>query len=87
MLVDLSTLKTVPYTSPIGRFFVLVERLYSDDVGSVRLLEGQDWAVLNFQKTGTVPLNPSDEFSTLFDEQVFTFLMATRKIYLGNRPL
>ena len=51
------------------------------------LLEGQDWAALNFQKTGMLPLNPSDAYSHLFQERVFTFLMATRQIYLGNEPL
>lgn len=51
------------------------------------LVEGQDFAVLNFQKTGNTPLNPSGAFSNMFGERVFTFLMATEKIYLGNVPL
>ena len=60
-----------------------------ENVSDVRyaLLEGQDWAVLNFQKTGKIPLNPSEEYSAIFDERVFTFLMATREIYLGNQLL
>lgn len=52
-----------------------------------RLLDNQDYAVLNFQQSGSLPLNPSDEFSVLFEERVFTFLMATRKIYKGNTPM
>ena len=57
------------------------------EVKSAILLEGQDWAVLNFQKTGTVPLNPSNDYLPFFEERVITFLMATRQIYLGNEPL
>ena len=52
-----------------------------------KLLHAQDFAVLNYQMTGTVPLNPSDEFSDLFEERVYTFLMATRTIFRGNTRL
>ena len=58
-----------------------IDRFCAQDDGTdVRytLLEGQDWAALNnFQKTGMLPLNPSDAYSHLFQERVFTFLMAT----------
>ena len=64
----------------IGRF--LKQDEHSD--AYYKLSKGQDWAILNFQKTGTVPLEPSDKFSQSFDERVFTFIMADRKIFRGK---
>lgn len=65
-----------------------MERFCADDDTvdpHYRLLEGQDYAVLNFQTSGSTPLNPSDPYRVLFAERVFTFLMCTKQIFLGNK--
>lgn len=48
-----------------------------------------EFAILNYQDFGTVPLQPLDPFfqGQIFAERVFTFLMKTRELYLGNNLL
>lgn len=45
-----------------------------------------DFAILNYQNFGTVPLQPLDPFfqGAIFDQRVFTFLMPRKEVYLGN---
>lgn len=47
------------------------------------------FAILNFQNFGFQPMEPFDPSfqGTIFDERVFTFLMNTKEVYLGNRRI
>jgi hypothetical protein len=54
------------------------------DKARYRLVEGQEWAVLNYQKTGQLPIEPSLPYDNLFQKHVFTFLMASKQLYLGS---
>jgi hypothetical protein len=44
------------------------------------------FAILNYQNFGTKPMLPFDPYfqCTIFDQWVFTFLMQTKEVYLGN---
>jgi hypothetical protein len=48
-----------------------------------------EFAILNYQDFGTVPLQPLDQSfqEQIFAERVFTFLMKTKELYLGNHLL
>ena len=48
-----------------------------------------EFAILNYQNFGTEPLQPLDPFfqRQIFAKRVFTFLMETRELYLGNKIL
>jgi energy-coupling factor transporter ATP-binding protein EcfA2 len=50
---------------------------------------GSEFAILNYQDFGTVPLQPLDQFfqGQIFSERVFTFLMKTKELYLGHNLL
>jgi hypothetical protein len=48
---------------------------------------GSEFAILNYQKTGDVPIQPflsCFAISEIFEKRVFTFLMASKHVYVGN---
>jgi hypothetical protein len=48
-----------------------------------------NFAILNYQETGTQPLQPYMQFfqGQIFAEKVFTFLMSTKEVYKGNERI
>jgi hypothetical protein len=54
---------------------------------TISLNPGTYFAVLNFQVYGTTPLQPSPWWSDVFNERVFTYVMPTKKLFLGNTCL
>ena len=47
-----------------------------------------EFAILNYQDFGTVPLQPLDQRfqGKIFAQRVFTFLMKTKELYFGKQP-
>lgn len=53
------------------------------------VIDGSDWAILHYQRQGSVPLKPTDQSlsGAIFYNRVFTFVMPTRQLFRGSNCL
>lgn len=64
----------------VSRFY----RLQEDQDPHYKLQPGRDFAILHFQDWGAEPLKPTHKWLKAFQERVFTFIMPTKVLFLGD---
>jgi hypothetical protein len=87
-----ATLTQTPDVANVAKFDEHISRFYepskkteaSGEVGPHYDVKGKDFAIINYQNFGTIPMKPSHKWNQVFRERVFTFVIPTTEVFLGN---
>ena len=63
-----------------------ISRFYRNGGDTYYNIGNSDFAIINYQREGSEPMQPSDQRfqGQIFEERVFTFIMSTKEVYRGT---